>query len=101
MAAIGPDFKQGFPDTAPVSNADLGQTIAHLLSLELSSKGKLVGRVLSEAMPGNDLPQFEARTLASPPAANGLKTVLKYQVVGETPYFDVAGFPGRSVGLGN
>jgi hypothetical protein len=28
-----------------------------------------------------------------------LKTVLRYQSVGKTLYFDVAGFPGRSVGL--
>ena len=31
MAAIGPDFKKGFVDEAPVSNADVGKTIAHLL----------------------------------------------------------------------
>jgi hypothetical protein len=35
------------------------------------------------------------------PDANGLKTVLKYQVVGETRYFDAAGFSGKTVGLGD
>jgi hypothetical protein len=37
--------------------------------------------------------------LASKPAANGTKTVLNYQQVGDTRYFDAAGFPGRTVGL--
>ena len=31
MAAIGPDFKSRFVDPAPVSNADIGKTIAHVL----------------------------------------------------------------------
>src|SRR5208282_1766656 len=30
MAAAGPDFKRGFVDPAPASNADVGKTIAHL-----------------------------------------------------------------------
>ena len=30
MAAIGPDFKAGFTDPAPVSNADIGRTMAHV-----------------------------------------------------------------------
>jgi hypothetical protein len=37
--------------------------------------------------------------MASTPAANGRKTVLEYQRVGDTRYFDAAGFPGRTVGL--
>ena len=37
--------------------------------------------------------------LVSRPAANGLKTVLEYQQVGGTRYFDSAGYPGRTVGL--
>jgi hypothetical protein len=37
--------------------------------------------------------------MESKPASNGLKTVLKYQTVGRTRYFDVAGFPGRTLGL--
>ena len=36
---------------APASNADLGKTIARLLGLTIPDKGKLVGRVLTEAMP--------------------------------------------------
>ena len=37
----------------------------------------------------------------SQPAANGLVTVLDMQTVGETRYFDAAGFIGRTVGLSN
>ena len=33
------------------------------------------------------------------PAAGGIRTVLDYQLVGNTRYFDAAGFPGRTVGL--
>jgi hypothetical protein len=36
---------------------------------------------------------------ASAPSPAGLMTVLRYQTVGSTPYFDVAGFFGRTVGL--
>ena len=34
MAAVGPSFKGGFVDGAPVSNADIGKTIAHVLGLK-------------------------------------------------------------------
>jgi hypothetical protein len=37
--------------------------------------------------------------VTSKASANGLRTVLKYQSVGRTRYFDVAGFPRRTVGL--
>ena len=33
MAAIGPDFKAGYVDPLPVSNADVGMTIAQLMGL--------------------------------------------------------------------
>jgi Type I phosphodiesterase / nucleotide pyrophosphatase len=99
MAATGPDFKTGFADEAPVSNADVGRTIAHILKLNIPDKGKLIGRVASEAMPGGQMPRVEQRTEQSPPAANGLRTVLNTQLVDSTRYFDAAGFPGRTVGL--
>jgi hypothetical protein len=35
----------------------------------------------------------------SDPAGNGLATVINMQVVGDTRYFDAAGFVGRTVGL--
>ena len=98
MAAIGPDFKAGFADEAPVSNADVGKTIARILGLNIPAKG-LVGRVINEAMPGGRVPNVLAHTIRSPAADNGLQTVLQYQSVKRARYFDVAGFPGRTVGL--
>jgi hypothetical protein len=99
MAAIGPDFKRGFADDAPVSNADIGLTLARILRLRLPAKGKLVGRVMTEAMPGGATPARAVKTLRSEPSERGLRTVLDVQVVGHTRYFDAAGFPGRTVGL--
>ena len=99
MAAIGPDFKRGFVDTAPVSNADMGQTLARLLNLKLPFKGGLRGRVVEEALPGGSLPGVAAAILWSAPSANGMQTLLQYQQVGTTRYFDAAGFLGRTVGL--
>jgi Type I phosphodiesterase / nucleotide pyrophosphatase len=99
MAAVGPDFKSGFIDPAPVSNADVGRTIAHLLNLELARKGALLGRVITEAMPNGMLPAVLGGSQTSEPSANGLRTILHYQQVGSVRYLDVAGFPGRTVGL--
>ncbi len=99
MAAIGPDFKSGFVDTAPSSNADVGKTLAHILQLDIPAKGELQGRVLNEAFTGGKLPKVVHKLLRSKPAANHLQTVLNYQLVGSTRYFDAAGFAGRTVGL--
>jgi arylsulfatase A-like enzyme len=99
MAAAGPSFKNGFADPAPASNADVGLTIAALLALEPKGHGRLVGRVLSEALVGGQVPDFASRTLRSKPAANGLQTILRYQTVGATKYFSAGGFVGRTVGL--
>lgn len=99
MAAAGPDFKQGYIDEVPVSNADIGKTIARIMGLKLADHGKLVGRVMTEAMPNGPRPKVIARTLRSAPNSSGLRTVLISKVVGNTRYFDVAGFPGRTVGL--
>jgi hypothetical protein len=99
MAAIGPDFKAGFIDPAPVSNADVGMTIAGILGLRIANKGPLVGRVMREATPNGRIPKFSVRTLQSQPDKSGLRTVLNYQQIGSTRYLDGAGFPGRTVGL--
>jgi arylsulfatase A-like enzyme len=99
MAAIGPDFKAGFVDLAPTSNADLGKTIAKLMELDVKDKGKLVGRSIDEALPGGAMPQVTQSVIGSAPAANGLATFVNVQQVGDTKYFDAAGFPGRTVGL--
>ncbi len=103
MAATGPDFKTGYTNLAPVSNVDVAVTIAQVLGLKPrvpTGNGTLVGRVLSEALVGGPISvPFSPRTITSQPASNGLRTILKYQEVGQTRYFDVAGFPGRSTGL--
>jgi hypothetical protein len=99
MAAIGPDFKAGYTDPLPVNNADVGMTIAQLMGLRAANAGGLTGRVMSEALPNGIIPKAFDGTIASRPAANGLKTVVKFQRVLSQRYFDVAGFPGRTVGL--
>jgi len=99
MAAIGPDFKSGFVDPLPVSNADVGATVAKLLGLTPQHKGNLIGRVITEAMPNGATPKAYSGTVKSQISANGLRTVLKFQRVLKQRYFDAAGFPGRTVGL--
>jgi hypothetical protein len=99
MAAIGPDFKAGYVNDLPVSNADVGATAARLLGLTQKPKGNLLGRVMTEAMPNGATPRGFSGSISSRASASGLKTVLKFQRVGEQRYFDVAGFPGRTLGL--
>ncbi|RZM87899.1 alkaline phosphatase family protein, partial [Bradyrhizobium genosp. SA-3] len=99
MAAIGPDFKAGYVDEIPVSNADVGMTAARLMDLRGPQNGGLVGRVMSEAMPNGTVPKAYAGTMKSKPAEGGLLTVLNFQRVGSQRYFDAAGFPGRTLGL--
>lgn len=99
MAAIGPSFKTGFVDEAPVSNADVGKTLAQILGLKIPFKGSLMGRVIDESMPGGAMPPVVTQTLSSEPGTDGLRTVLNYQQVDKTRYFDASGFPGRTVGL--
>jgi predicted AlkP superfamily pyrophosphatase or phosphodiesterase len=99
MAAIGPDFKAGYVDALPVSNADVGATAARIMGLSPKPKGDLVGRVMTEAMPNGATPKTTSATVRSQPAANGLRTVLNFQRVGGQRYLDTAGFPGRTVGL--
>ena len=100
MAAIGPDFKTGYVDTLPVSNADVGMTIAQILGLRSTANGGLMGRVVSEAIPNGITPKAAvASRLISKPGDNGLRTVVQYQRVLGQRYFDVAGFPGRTLGL--
>ena len=98
MALAGPDFKSGFIDKAPVNNADIARTAAAVLGLNFNDKGKLTGRILSEAMTGA-MPEMKSKTLISEPAANGLRTVVDMQTVGDSRYFDAGGFIGRTLGL--
>jgi arylsulfatase A-like enzyme len=99
MAAVGPDFKTGFVDPAPVSNADLAWTIAKAVGIDFKAKGKLVGRAAGEALEGGQTPAFEAKVLRSDKGPGGFETVLNYQQVGDQRYFDAAGMPGRVYGL--
>jgi hypothetical protein len=99
MAAIGPDFKAGFRDPMPSSNADIGMTAANLLRLSIAPKGRLTGRVLDEAMAGGTLAPVEHGSVTAVPAVNGFATTLEFQRVGAVTYLDAAGMPGRTVGL--
>jgi arylsulfatase A-like enzyme len=99
MAAIGPDFKAGYADPAPISNADITPTLASIAGITLAPKGKLKGRVIAEALTGGSEASASRRTLQSAPAANGMRTILNLQEVGENRYFDAAGSPGKTVGL--
>jgi hypothetical protein len=99
MGAHGPDFRTGVECAIPASNADLGMTITHVLGLAIPQKGTLVGRVLTESMLNGAQPSAETKVLRSDPDAAGQVTILKFQTVGPTRYFDVAGYPGRTLGL--
>ncbi len=98
MAAIGPDFKVAFTDSAPVSNADVAVTLTSILHLQLPSKGKLMGRVIGEALKGGPEAPLATRGVEkSAASAGGLISYLRYQQLGATRYFDSAGFEGRTV----
>jgi predicted AlkP superfamily pyrophosphatase or phosphodiesterase len=99
MAAMGPDFKAHFADPAPISNADINPTLAKVLSISPTGTGSLTGRPATEALKGGALVKATKGVLAASPGANGAKTVLNYQQVGQTRYFDAAGIPGRVVGV--
>jgi len=99
MGAAGPSFREKFEDPAPASNADIGKTVASLLGLRITDRGKLVGRVLFEAMPNGAMPQATQSEVRSEPDAAGHVTIVLTQTVGETRYFDAAGYPGRTLGL--
>lgn len=93
MAAAGPDFKKGFTDPLPVSNADIAPTLAHILGLQLPSIGKLQGRVLEEALPGGSA-KARARhvSVTSLTTTEGKATTLHYQELHGRRYFDSAAF---------
>ena len=93
MAAMGPDFKAGFVDTAPMGNIDIAPTIAHILGVALPSAGKLKGRVLDEALTGGAAASEPVRqTMRSQPGPGGVSTLLEYQEFGGVRYLDDACF---------
>jgi hypothetical protein len=99
MAAIGPAFRAGFKNEAPVSNADIAPTLAQIIGAQLTPVGKLKGRAITEALVGGKPVKPWRYNLVSAPGDGGLRTIVNMQFVGTTRYFDAAGFPGRTVGL--
>ena len=93
MAALGPDFKSGFIDEAPMGNIDIVPTLARILGLQLPSVGSLRGRILTEAMPGAAAIKPEpVKQQVSTPAGSGMQTVLNYQQTQGVTYYDSACF---------
>ncbi|HEX2593464.1 MAG TPA: hypothetical protein VHL34_18325, partial [Rhizomicrobium sp.] len=99
QAAFGPDFKSGYADPTPISNADINPTLAHILGLTIAPKGGLTGRVITEALRDGKPVAYQHKVVRSAPAANGAVTVLQYQEADGRLYFDAAGRPGHTVGL--
>ena len=97
--AAGPDFRTGFVDDAPTSNADIGKTMAQILDLRIKDVGTLVGRPLVEAMPNGAMPEWQSKLVHSEPDAAGRVTTVATQLVGTTRYFDAAGYAGRTLGM--
>ena len=91
IAAIGPDFKTGFVDPIPMSNADIAPTLAYLMHIDLPFSGTLSGRIMRESLQGiNDYtPVVNQEKRVSGPAGN-TSTVLLYQSVGDERYYDEA-----------
>jgi arylsulfatase A-like enzyme len=99
MAVAGPSFRQKFESIAPVSNADLGRTVIRLMGLKANDKGKLTGRVLTEALTNGAQPLVQSSVLRSEPDAQGNVTVVMTRRADQTVYFHAAGYPGRTLGL--
>ena len=99
MAAIGPDFRKGYMDPDPVGNVDVPVTLAKVLGLQLSHRGVLEGRVLTESLKDGPPVAHGRRTLHSAPGEGGFVTQLDEQTAAGRTYFDAAGLPGRTLGL--
>ena len=103
MAAIGPDFKSHFVDKTPIGNADIAPTLAHILGVDLAkgtpAAATLKGRVIEEALVGGTTPTVSHSIVRAAQGANGVKTVIDEQQVGDALYIDAAGVPGRVVGV--
>src|SRR6202000_1593224 len=85
MAAIGPDFTPG-PDPAPISNADIAPTLAKIAGITLAPKGKLQGRVISEALVNGSPVSVSKETLQSDPEGE-VRTIVNHAPVGDAVYF--------------
>jgi hypothetical protein len=69
------------------------------MKLKIPFKGTLMGRVVTEALPNGESVYSVSDIKYSEPDPAGLATALVYQRVGNSLYFDAAGFNGRTVGL--
>jgi hypothetical protein len=95
MAAIGPDFKKGFVDDRPVSNADISRTLGYILGFSFKDNGKLAGRVIAEALAkGKTQARYTGSVTVSisRTASTGKSTVLVYQRYKHQVYLDAACF---------
>lgn len=100
MLAIGPDFKTGYTDNAPVSNADVVPTLTSILGWTIPSVGTLIGRAVTEALVGGPATvPFTTDVITSATAASGTQTILNTQSIGNTTYFAAAGTTGGTDGL--
>ncbi len=90
MAARGPDFKHGFEDPAPVSNADIAETLAHVLGVDLAPTGTLRGRVIREGLTGGAAAAAADLKYLVSPVANGLHTALYYRELDGERYGETA-----------
>jgi arylsulfatase A-like enzyme len=90
MAAMGPDFKQGFTDPAPVSNADITPTLARLMGITPKPEGTLQGRVINEALTAGSNPAAVKQQQIDSPPLDGVRTVLHFQELEGERYLDSA-----------
>ena len=98
MAAYGPDFKKHAVVQTPISNADVAPTLAYILGLQLPAQGNLVGRVIHEAIKGEQRQvSKEYFVSVSDKAGSGKSSVLFYQKAGDQLYFDEACFTAAKI----
>jgi arylsulfatase A-like enzyme len=91
MIGFGPDFKRGFVDRAPASNADIAPTLSRILGLAMRSRGRLKGRALSEALVGGPATtRSTCGELAARPTAKGVRTAIHFQTAAGVRYLDAA-----------
>ncbi len=92
MAAIGPDFKAGFTDRAPVGNADITPTLVRVLGFADVRFDGLAGRAATEALVGQADPAAGTAPLGyvRSRAVNGRQTVLVYRELDGVRYLRTA-----------
>ena len=86
---------------AAASSSALGLSLPFEVDVELTVDLATAGESdsLDDTVDYSAVAEAVSRVVTSEPAPNGLSTVINMQMVGNTRYFDAAGFPGRTVGL--